>query len=161
MACFTAATSRDAKFAAAKIWRTRAHWLIESLHGGHVGWQEQYNIFAWKNIFFPEERICIVPAIQHGRHANPPLPIENFCKVRSTLLPTLLQATMTTLSLFKSSRTQHSGVRTPVIGCKWNKKPIKWKEATWPSSLTWTSRRWTYTWTASYKRTTAAPEDPP
>ena len=55
MACFTAATSRDAKFAAAKIWRTRAHWLIESLHGGHVGWQEQYNIFAWK-FFFSQSR---------------------------------------------------------------------------------------------------------
>ena len=26
--------------------------------------------------FFPEERICIVPAIQHGRHANTPLEIK-------------------------------------------------------------------------------------
>ena len=44
---------------------------IEGLHGGHVGWQEQYNYLLWetKSIFM--QIFFTVPSIQHGCHATP------------------------------------------------------------------------------------------
>ena len=43
---------------------------IEYVHGGHVGGENNKNIFAWELNFFPKENSFIVLLLQHGRRAH-------------------------------------------------------------------------------------------
>ena len=43
---------------------------IEYARGGHVGGENNKNIFAWELNFFPKENSFIVLLLQHGRRAH-------------------------------------------------------------------------------------------
>ena len=43
---------------------------IEYVRGGHVGGENNKNIFAWELNFFPKENSFIVLLLQHGRRAH-------------------------------------------------------------------------------------------
>ena len=44
--------------------------LIEYVRGGHVGGENNKNIFAWELNLFPKENSFIVLLLQHGRRAH-------------------------------------------------------------------------------------------
>ena len=85
--------------------------LIEYVRGGHVGGENNKNIFAWELNFFPKENSFIVLLLQHGRRAH----TLYSCQKRDRAVALFIKLHRVILT------------HVCVFGWNLNMRPLKWK----------------------------------